>query len=196
MLVVFAVFVEFNACMVVCKLRKESTYITMMAKVNLQLLATLLLHAVIISVSSVESSDFHGIQKGRKRLRQRRAASLKEKPFRSDAALCARQCRRKAKTSRKLRQRCINQCKARRCNRRIAESRSRQIEGQTVEMARFYVQVSPDDDMSNTDEFEHFTVVLRDEWSPKGYARFKELVDRCFFDDSPFFRVVSMMIFA
>jgi len=55
-------------------------------------------------------------------------------------------------------------------------------------MVRFYVQLTPDDDMSKDD---YFTIVLREDWAPKGHARFKELVDSCFFDDSPFFRVVE-----
>ena len=177
----------------------------MTAKVQLRVIVMVpvLLHAVISSDVSAGFSGFHGVPKEKKRLIQRHyrrvsnifsvaAAPLKEKPFRSDAVLCARQCRRKVQSSRKLRQRCTNQCKTRRCNRRIAESRPRrQIEGQSVEMVRFFVQISPDDGISNPAEFEHFTVVLRKDWSPKGYSRFKELVESCFFDDSPFFRVVS-----
>ena len=177
----------------------------MTAKAKLQVvIAMLLLHAVISSDVSAENTYFHRVRNEQKGLRQQHyrratnvfsvaAAPLKEKPFRSDAALCSRQCRRKVQSSRKLRQRCINQCKTRRCNRRITGSRSRQIEGQSVEMVRFFVQVSPDDDMSNPEEDEHFTVILREEWSPIGCARFKELVDSCFFDGSPFFRVVSLI---
>ena len=171
-----------------------------------QVISMLLLHAVISSGVSAENSDFLGVKKGRKGLRRRNDrrisnvfsvvnAPLKEKPFQSDAVLCVRQCRRKVQSSRKLRQRCINQCKTRRCNRRITGSRPRPIEGQSVEMVRFFVQVSPDDDMSNPnpEEDEHFTVILREAWSPIGCARFKELVDSCFFDGSPFFRVVSLI---
>ena len=179
----------------------------MTPKVKLQKMIAMLPALLLMVTSSdvsAENSDFHGVRKEQKGLRQRydrrvsnifsvATAPLKEKPFQSDAVLCARQCRRKVQSSRKLRQRCINQCKTRRCNRRIAGSRPQQIEGQSVEMVRFFVQVSPDDDMSNPNEDEHFTVVLRKDWSPKGYARFKELVERCFFDDSPFFRVVSLI---
>ena len=177
----------------------------MTAKAKLQVvIAMLLLHAVISSDVSAENTYFHRVRNEQKGLRQQHyrratnvfsvaAAPLKEKPFRSDAALCSRQCRRKVQSSRKLRQRCINQCKIRRCNRRIAGSRPQQIEGQSVEMVRFFVQISPDDDMSNPEEDEHFTVILREEWSPIGCARFKELVDSCFFDGSPFFRVVSLI---
>ena len=60
-----------------------------------------------------------------------------------------------------------------------------------VAMADFRVQF----DLETTQGKESFTLAVREKWAPIGAARFKELVQQGFYDDTRFFRVIpSFMV--